>query len=232
MKKLVLLLFLTCLTFQTIHSQCTREAPFQNGPDYDLAGSAALTYLLDGTKTLSFDNEFSTSAGPDLHVYLSKSAIISTPNGVLETPNTIDLGLLQSPNGSQFYDLTGINSSVDLDSYDYVIIHCKEYNHYWGTGSFGVPFGADCGSLFVANLERGLVIIYPTLIKNKKFTIELKNQQKTFLNMYSVLGELVQKPLILTEKINIINVGALKSGIYILQLDSGSGTRAQKIIIE
>ena len=43
---------------------------------------------------------------------------------------------------------------------------------------------------------------------------------------------MVQKPLVLTKETNTINVGALKSGIYILQLDFGNSTRTQKIIIE
>lgn len=232
MKNVALILFLLFFYTEITQAQCTRDAVFQDGPDYTLNGSATLTYLLDGTKNLSFDNEFATPSGPDLHVYLSQSAIVSTPGGVLETPNTIDLGLLKSPSGSQSYDLTGINPSIDLDSYDYVIIHCKEYNHYWGTGSFGTQSGGDCNSLSVSTINTTTVAVYPTFVKNNKFTIELKNQQKPILNIYSIIGEIVQKPLILTKEINSIETAGLKSGIYILHLNFGESIRTQKIIIE
>jgi hypothetical protein len=232
MKKTTLFFVFLVFAFQFVQAQCVREAPFQDGPDYTVDGSASISFLLDGTKTLSFDSSFSTPAGPDLHVYLSKSATVSTPGGVLQTVNTIDLGLLQSPSGMQTYDLASISPSIEPDSYDYVIIHCKQYNHYWGTGTFGAKSGADCISLRVAEVAAETVIIYPTIIKNARFIIELKKKQKATLKMYSILGEIVQKPLVLIDEINTIDTSALKSGLYILHLDLGQRTQLQKIIIE
>ena len=88
------------LSFQVIIGQCIRTAPFQDGPEYTLNGTAELNFLLDETKTLVFSSDFFTNSGPDLHVYLSNSSTVSTPvNGVLVTEDAIDLGLLQSSSG-------------------------------------------------------------------------------------------------------------------------------------
>ena len=57
---------------------------------------------------------FSVSSGPDLKVYLSKSA---TPT------DFVNLGNVTS---STVYI---IPSQVDLSSYKYVLIHCQQYNH-------------------------------------------------------------------------------------------------------
>ena len=227
-----MLCFILLFNFQLTLAQCLREAAFQDGPDYTLDGYATVTYLLDGTKNLSFDSTFSTPSGPDLNVYLSKSSTVSTPGGVLQTPNTIDLGLLKSPSGSQSYDLVGISPEVDLDSYDHVIIHCKQYNHYWGTGSFGTPSGADCASLSVVIREDESVKVYPTVVQDNQFFIQLEKKQKVIVNIYSVLGEILQESLILSEELSVIDTSFLDKGIYIVQLRFENKTRVQQIIIQ
>ena len=57
---------------------------------------------------------FSVSSGPDLKVYLSKSASPS---------EFVNLGNLTS---ATIYD---IPAQVDVDSYSHVLIHCQQYNH-------------------------------------------------------------------------------------------------------
>ena len=57
---------------------------------------------------------FSVSSGPDLKVYLSKSA---TPT------DFVNLGNVTS---STVYT---IPSQVELSSYKYVLIHCQQYDH-------------------------------------------------------------------------------------------------------
>ncbi len=63
---------------------------------------------------------FSTSNGPDLKVYLSKAA---TPS------EFISLGALKSTNGNQVYDVQG---SPDFKQYKFVLIHCERFNHLFG----------------------------------------------------------------------------------------------------
>lgn len=62
---------------------------------------------------LQLDN-FSISDGPDLKVYLSKSA----------TPDTfVNLGNLTTAT------VYSIPPQVDFSQYKYVLIHCQQYNH-------------------------------------------------------------------------------------------------------
>lgn len=217
--------------FQSSSAQCELEAPFLDGPEYPLSGTATLTLLLDGTKTLTFDSNFSTTAGPDLHVYLSKSAIVSTPNGVLQTPNTLEIALLKSASGSQSYDLTSY-SSLELDSYDYVIIHCKQYDHYWGTGTFGVQSGIDCSSLSIPKKSAESVEVFPTLIRNHKMFVRLSKKQRVTVDFYSVIGESLGETLTLSEQFSIIDTSFLSKGMYLVQLKFVDQTYTQKIIIQ
>lgn len=62
---------------------------------------------------VQLDN-FSISSGPDLKVYLSKSA---TPNAF------INLGNLTAAT------VYAIPVQVDFSEYKYVLIHCQQYNH-------------------------------------------------------------------------------------------------------
>jgi hypothetical protein len=64
---------------------------------------------------------FSTSNGPDLKVYLSTAASPS---------DYISLGDLKSTNGNQVYVITG---SPDFSAYRFVLIHCERYNHLYGS---------------------------------------------------------------------------------------------------
>ena len=231
MKKITTLLVLLLFSSELLHAQCERAAPFQNGPEYPLTGTATFTFLSNGSKTLRFDSSFSTTSGPDLHVYLSQSATVSTPGGVLQTPNTIDLGLLKSASGSQSYDVTGITPAVDIVSYTYIIIHCKEYDHYWGTGTFGAPSGVDCENLDVgANDENG-VEMYPSLIQDHQFFVRIGENKTARVTIFSILGESMQETLILSEELSSINTSFLKKGMYIVRLDIDGKIRTQKMII-
>ena len=90
-----------------------------NGP-YGTVSGAAKIYLKNGAYTLALEN-FTASNGPDLKVYLSQEA-----NPV----NYISLGSLQSTNGNQLYP---VNSQADFSNYKFVLIHCEQYNHLFGS---------------------------------------------------------------------------------------------------
>jgi hypothetical protein len=74
----------------------------------------------NGTKSVRLEN-FSSSNGPDLKVYLSKDASASS---------FINLGDLKSTSGNQNYAIPGMPV---LPEYPYVLIWCQQ---------FGVLFGA------------------------------------------------------------------------------------------
>ena len=85
-----------------------------------ISGSGKVNIYLDnGTYKLSFEN-YTISSGPDLKVYLSKTANT--------TSDFINLG---SANGSSVYT---IPQQADLLTYKYVLIHCQQYNHLFATG--------------------------------------------------------------------------------------------------
>jgi hypothetical protein len=92
---------------------------FTNGP-YGSVSGAAKIYLQGTQYKLALENVM-ISNGPDLHVYLSKEVLPAT---------FIDLGRLQSIAGNQLYNIPG---SPDFTQYKYALIHCKQYNHLFGS---------------------------------------------------------------------------------------------------
>jgi hypothetical protein len=92
---------------------------FMNGP-YGRVSGTAMIYKQNESFILSLGN-ISISNGPDLHVYISKEVL---------PVNFIDLGSLQSTNGNQLYPIPG---SPDFTQYKYGLIHCKQYNHLFGS---------------------------------------------------------------------------------------------------
>ena len=85
---------------------------------YTVSGQAKI-FLENGRYSLALEN-FSSSNGPDLKVYLSQGA---TPT------NFIKLGDLKSTNGNQVYDIAG---SPDFTKYTHALIHCERFNAVFG----------------------------------------------------------------------------------------------------
>lgn len=84
----------------------------------EVSGQASI-YLVNNKYQLQLEN-FHSSNGPDLKVYLSKASIPS---------EFISLGDIKSTNGNQVYDIPG---TPDFTVYRYVLIHCERYNHLYG----------------------------------------------------------------------------------------------------
>ncbi|MEP6597692.1 MAG: DM13 domain-containing protein [Ginsengibacter sp.] len=91
---------------------------FASGPSGTVTGLAKI-YKKEGKYILALEN-FVTTNGPDLKVYLSKEKF---------PVNFIKLGNLQSTNGNQLYDIPG---TPDFTNYRYALIHCEKYNHLYG----------------------------------------------------------------------------------------------------
>lgn len=92
---------------------------FQNGPYGQVNGRGQVWRTPANGYEVVLDN-FTTSNGPDLYVYLSKEIM---------PVNFIEVGKLKSTNGKQVYTLT---SMPDLTQYKYIAIHCKAFNHLFG----------------------------------------------------------------------------------------------------
>jgi len=132
MKKLILITMLSVLFQGCIRENTSTEdfmemveenstlqysGNFTKGPYGNNVNGKAEIYEKNGVYTLSFDQSFSISNGPDLYVYVSTE----------QQPTTfISLGKLKSVNGGQIYTFTSI---PDLNTYKYVTVHCQQYNH-------------------------------------------------------------------------------------------------------
>lgn len=92
---------------------------FQGIGSQKVIGQAKI-YLTNNQYMLKLEN-FNTSNGPDLKVYLSKA---SSPS------DFISLGDLKSTNGNQVYEISG---TPDFTQYRFVLIHCERYNHLYGS---------------------------------------------------------------------------------------------------
>jgi hypothetical protein len=100
----------------------TSTGTFQNGPYGSVTGNVEILKQ-DSGYILRLKN-FSSSSGPDLHVYLSKE---------VQPQHFIDLGSLRSRTGDQAYSIPG---NSDFSKYRYASIHCQAYNHLFGSAQF------------------------------------------------------------------------------------------------
>ena len=95
------------------------EGTFVSGP-YGTVSGLARVYLKENKYLVALEN-FNSSNGPDLKVYISKEQI---------PVNFIKLSDLGSTNGNQLYNVPG---TPDFTVYKYVLIHCEQYNHLFGS---------------------------------------------------------------------------------------------------
>ena len=70
-------------------------------------------------------DDFSTPAGPDLVLYLTRNTDASTRADIREG---LEIGSLKSTAGKQVYE---IPAGTDISSYGSVTIHCRAFNVPW-----------------------------------------------------------------------------------------------------
>lgn len=96
---------------------------FVDGPNGTVEGIAKIYKNTNGIYELKLEN-FRSSNGPNLHVYLSRE----------EFPvNYLDLGKLRSLKGDQVYE---ISENMDDKPYTYVCIFCVDFKHLFGSTKF------------------------------------------------------------------------------------------------
>lgn len=95
-------------------------------------GTATVYRAGDGTRVLRFTN-FSTSNGPDVHVYLVAANDANDAATVLQA-GFIDLGSIKGNIGDQNYTL---GSDVDLSKYRAVSVWCKRFSVNFGVAPLG-----------------------------------------------------------------------------------------------
>ena len=108
--------------------------PLESGPFYSIlhptAGTATIYQMGDGTHILRFTN-FSTSNGPDVHVYMV-AADDAKDAAAVEKAGFVDLGVIKGNIGDQNYTLAG---DLDLAKYRAVSIWCKRFSVNFGAAA-------------------------------------------------------------------------------------------------
>jgi predicted alpha/beta hydrolase len=93
-------------------------------------GTATIYQMGDGTRVLRLTN-FSTSNGPDVHVYMV-AADDAKDVATVQQAGFIDLGVLKGNIGDQNY---GLGSDLDLGKYRAVSIWCKRFSVNFGAAA-------------------------------------------------------------------------------------------------
>jgi hypothetical protein len=93
-------------------------------------GTATIYQMGDGTRVLRLTS-FSTSNGPDVHVYMV-AADDAKDVAAVENAGFIDLGVIKGNIGNQNYSLA---SDLDLAKYRAVSIWCKRFSVNFGAAA-------------------------------------------------------------------------------------------------
>ncbi|MGB2602598.1 MAG: DM13 domain-containing protein [Candidatus Sulfotelmatobacter sp.] len=108
--------------------------PLISGQFYSIlhptAGTATIYQMGDGTRVLRF-TDFSTSNGPDVHVYMVASGDAKDA-ATVQQAGFIDLGVIKGNLGDQNYTL---GTDLDLSKYRAVSIWCKRFSVNFGAAA-------------------------------------------------------------------------------------------------
>jgi hypothetical protein len=108
--------------------------PLESGQFYSILhptkGTATIYQMGDGTRVLRFTN-FTTSNGPDVHVYMVASDD-AKDNAIVEQAGFVDLGSIKGNIGDQNYTL---GNDLDLAKYRAVSIWCKRFSVNFGAAA-------------------------------------------------------------------------------------------------
>ncbi len=91
--------------------------------EHESRGTASVLETADGRRFLRFE-EFETSNGPDLLVYLSSKTPSGTDDWHGYDQDFVDLGPLKGNVGDQNYEIPG---DADLDRYSTAVVWCRRF---------------------------------------------------------------------------------------------------------
>jgi hypothetical protein len=115
-------------------SSAQSSQPLVSGQFYSILhptqGTASIYQMGDGTRVLRFTN-FSTSNGPDVHVYMVASDDAKDA-ATVEKAGFVDLGVIKGNIGDQNYAL---GNDLDLSKYRAVSIWCKRFSVNFGAAA-------------------------------------------------------------------------------------------------
>jgi len=189
--------------------------------DYLIEGTATLTDS-GGTLFLMLSSDFFTDSGPDLYLYLSINDEAPTVLG-----NThVEVAQLMSNSGAQSYIVPG---NYNLDDFNYVLVHCKQFNHFWDGGSLDVE---------ICDLPTGLEedgSVEDQIVANSLFSAFTKFKVRSLKNtsyrltIYSVNGTMMRSSAEMTNA-DIYLGDDFPSGVYVIRAVYGNRLLTSKII--
>ncbi|MCM5663855.1 DM13 domain-containing protein [Galbibacter mesophilus] len=102
-----------------------QEGNSWTGKTYNITGSWKIT----NEGSFLIGNDFSTSAGPDLKLYLVSGNLDTIGNRDKVGNDWVYLGELRSNKGAQAYQ---IPEEINIEEYQSIIVHCTAYAVVWG----------------------------------------------------------------------------------------------------
>ena len=124
-----IILILALFVSQTIFSQTIKKGTWDR-QNKSIKGTWQVVTKDDGTYIV-FSDDFKTKKAPDLELFLStKQAKDINKKKVVQ--EAISVSKLKSHKGKQSYKLPSNLKIVDFSS---IIIHCRDYNIFWGAGN-------------------------------------------------------------------------------------------------
>lgn len=212
MKQLLIgILFLGSI--QSNAQTCTRTGNLVQ-TDVSIVGTVNL--IQTGTSiTIELESDFLSDSGPDLDVYLSNE-----PNPVA---TGIRIDALTSLSGTQSYD---VPSGININDYQYVVVHCTQYNHLFGSAQLGSASG-NCQGTTNTSEQKQLTDISVIQHKNK---IQLNTESKLsnpMIKVFDLNGKVISESKNIRTEINLED-----AGVYFINVSSNEGIFKKKIIIQ
>lgn len=234
-KQLLLLVVISSAIFQFSYTQCERSGTFvQSDPMYSISGTGSITFTTSGDKNVIFGSDFATVQGADLRVYLSKTDdIAATDSEAIQISGQLenDAGGFGGPGTSPISGVMNFTlpTATELSDFDYIVIQCIVINERWGYVSLGSATGTDCASLSLEDDVFSNLTIYPNPAKNE---IILENQSSEIvkIEVYDMLGKMAFQK---SQQLNgTMDISGLKTGIYLMKINSEGLQTTKRLIIE
>lgn len=222
MKKIITFAYFVLLfSTKVAIAQCSRTGNFMP-TDVNTKGSVTLIFDSDGSKKIQLGSDFSTSAGPDIHVVLCKTAFYNRNTDVVIS------GDLTQTTGEQVFTITSAKVK-NLNDYEYILIHCVQYNHRFGYAALGSSSGAGCATLATENFDSDFnsINVYPNPTKDK---VTFSVQDEANVSIYNNLGRKISSNLLITKENNSVSLDYFPKGIYLVEITSDNKKITKKII--
>lgn len=241
MKKILLSLLL--LTFYNLSiAQCpTNVSNFGNNTTvaYEVSGDVSLTLNSNNTITLDLGSNFETAGGPDIRAFLVNSNGLSD-NDLKDTKiadlENLEFGLVGCSgcnpiipeDGAKSFTIS-IPNGTNIQNFDRVFFYCLQFDAFWDFGNFTPFSSSNCSILGIEDLKLNAITIYPNPAKTSINLIGLPHSQVK-IEIANILGKTAYSNTLLSNQ--EINISNLKSGIYILSVQTETGRVSKKLVIE